>query len=83
MHRAAYCGHTDVVVMLMKEGADGEIVDSDGKTPFHKVIFWIHLYIIIPSLLTRRLQTYLLYTSNSAGIYSLCLPEEICSSEIQ
>ena len=36
MHRAAYCGHGDVVRLLMREGADGGKVDSDGKTPLHK-----------------------------------------------
>ena len=38
MHRAAYCGHRDVVKMLVSEGADGKIVDGDEKTPLHKVL---------------------------------------------
>ena len=37
MHRAAYCGHGDVVSVLVREGAEGGRTDSDGKTPLHKV----------------------------------------------
>ena len=37
LHRAAYCGHGDVVTVLVTAGADGKMVDGDGKTPLHKV----------------------------------------------
>lgn len=37
LHRAAYCGHEDVVRVLVRGGAEGGRVDSDGRTPLHKV----------------------------------------------
>ena len=37
LHRAAYCGHSDVVRLLLSVGADGGVADSDGMTPLHKV----------------------------------------------
>ena len=46
MHRAAYCGHGDVVRVLVREGAEGGRTDSDGKTPLHKVRKY-NMYIIM------------------------------------
>ena len=37
MHRAAYCGHKDVVRVLVQNGADVGAVDADGMTALHKV----------------------------------------------
>ena len=37
MHRAAYCGHGNVVTLLVRGGGEGGRVDSDGRTPLHKV----------------------------------------------
>lgn len=37
LHRAAYCGHSEVVRLLVRGGADGIMVDGDGRTPLHKV----------------------------------------------
>ena len=37
LHRAAYSGHTAVVKLLIKYGADLQLCDSDGQTPLHKV----------------------------------------------
>ncbi|XP_013419676.1 ankyrin repeat domain-containing protein 39-like [Lingula anatina] len=36
LHRAAYCGHQDILQLLMKYGAREDMVDSDGKTALHK-----------------------------------------------
>ena len=35
MHRAAWCGHTDVVQRLIKEKANVNAVDVHGETPLH------------------------------------------------
>jgi len=35
MHRSAMRGETEVVEMLIKLGADVNILDEDGKTPLH------------------------------------------------
>ena len=37
LHRAAYAGHRDIVELLLSNGADPRLVDSDGKTALHKV----------------------------------------------
>ena len=37
LHRAAYCGHSDVIRLLVRGGADGGVVDGDGRTALHKV----------------------------------------------
>lgn len=37
LHRAAYCGHEDVVELLLRHGADPTLSDDDGATPLHKV----------------------------------------------
>ena len=37
LHRAAYCGHTEVVQLLLQHKANVMVTDSDGRTPLHKV----------------------------------------------
>lgn len=37
LHRAAYCGHVDVVRLLLGRGADPTLCDDDGATALHKV----------------------------------------------
>ncbi len=37
IHRAAYCGHEEIVRELLDRGADVKLVDSDGRTALHKV----------------------------------------------
>jgi len=36
MHRAAYCGHNDIIKVLIANGADIQLQDDDGVTPLHK-----------------------------------------------
>ncbi|XP_033760138.1 ankyrin repeat domain-containing protein 39-like isoform X1 [Pecten maximus] len=38
LHRAAYCGHEDIVSILLKNRADPLIKDVDGKTALHKAV---------------------------------------------
>ena len=37
LQRAAYCGHSDVVSLLLRSGAEVQAQDSDKKTALHKV----------------------------------------------
>ena len=37
LHRAAHCGHSDIVKILIDYGAKLELHDSDGQTALHKV----------------------------------------------
>lgn len=37
LHRAAYCGHGNVVTLLLKHGAKVASTDNDQKTALHKV----------------------------------------------
>ena len=37
LHRAAYCGHVQIVQLLLDNGAKVEAADSDQKTALHKV----------------------------------------------
>ncbi|XP_040052051.1 ankyrin repeat domain-containing protein 39 isoform X2 [Gasterosteus aculeatus] len=36
LHRSAYCGHLDVVRLLLHHRADPKICDDDGASPLHK-----------------------------------------------
>ncbi|KAH0623079.1 hypothetical protein JD844_031008, partial [Phrynosoma platyrhinos] len=36
LHRAAYCGHTDIAELLLAHGADPAAIDDEGKTSLHK-----------------------------------------------
>ncbi|XP_029999559.1 ankyrin repeat domain-containing protein 39 isoform X2 [Sphaeramia orbicularis] len=36
LHRSAYCGHLDVVELLLQHRADPMICDDDGASPLHK-----------------------------------------------
>lgn len=37
LHRAAYCGHCDIIRLLLDYGALTSLCDADGKTALHKV----------------------------------------------
>lgn len=37
LHRAAYCGHTSIMELLLQHGADAALCDADGETTLHKV----------------------------------------------
>ena len=57
-HRAAYCGHSDVVSVLVREGVEGGRTDSDGKTPLHKVyVLYVCIYMYMCS--DRLWETYI------------------------
>ncbi|XP_033933251.1 ankyrin repeat domain-containing protein 39-like isoform X3 [Pseudochaenichthys georgianus] len=36
LHRSAYCGHLDVVRLLLQHRADPMLCDDDGSSPLHK-----------------------------------------------
>ena len=38
VHRAAVCGHSEVVQTLLKHSADPALQDADGRTALHKAI---------------------------------------------
>lgn len=38
MHRAAYLGHLEIIELLIDNGADIDILDSDHLTPLHSII---------------------------------------------
>jgi cytohesin len=33
LHRAAYCGHVEIVMILLERGADPLIADNEGNIP--------------------------------------------------
>ena len=37
LHRASYCGHTDIARLLLSHGSNPRLVDADGMTSLHKV----------------------------------------------
>ncbi|KAB0401371.1 hypothetical protein E2I00_005030 [Balaenoptera physalus] len=36
LHRASYCGHTDIARLLLSHGSNPRLVDDDGMTSLHK-----------------------------------------------
>ena len=38
LHRAAYCGHSEAVRLLLRHNADITLQDSDGFTAVHKAL---------------------------------------------
>ena len=47
LHRAAYCGHCNVIRLLLKYGALTSLRDADGKTALHKVKHLPYCYVSI------------------------------------